>query len=137
MAVVGPPKVCTVCDVKHRRRSVFCSDRCKKRAQRNPAAAPAASSVAAFPTKPKMGRLQTSVLTELSKHDRADSPLGVTALLLAARLDRTADTGAAMAALSRELRATLDEATLGAAAPDSALDGLKDEVAAARARRRA
>lgn len=45
--------------------------------------------------------------------DRLESPAGAAAMVIAAKLDRGGDTGSAVAALVRELRAAVAEATAG------------------------
>lgn len=51
---------------------------------------------------------------ELDRVGQAESPLGTLALALAARLDRSGgDAGSAVAALAKELRQTLADATRG------------------------
>ena len=98
----------------------WCSDRCRKRAQR----APAPAVVLAVP--PGEGELTEVTRLELQEAGRVDTSLGQAALLLARRLDSTsADTGSSLAALVREHRATLAEATRGLKVAGDLLDELK------------
>lgn len=70
----------------------------------------------------------------LEEVDRQDSPLGAAAMALAMRLDQPGtDTGSALAAVARQLEATLESATRGAGSA-SAPDQLRDELAARRAK---
>lgn len=86
----------------------YCSERCKKRAQRRPGGTERAP---AKPAVPVTGELSISVLLELDAAGRADSAVGHAALALAARIDAAeGETGSALAAMVRELRATLAEA---------------------------
>lgn len=62
---------------------------------------------------------------ELAELDRQDTPLGRTALALAARLDAGQDSGASMAALAKQLRETLSAATDGAKVAADPLDELR------------
>jgi hypothetical protein len=55
-----------------------------------------------------------AVRRELDVAGRGASALGQAALLLAERIDAGTDTGSVVAALSRELRATLEAATRAA-----------------------
>lgn len=82
------------------------------------APAPTGGSVVAVTTK------------QLEEAGRLDTYLGAAALVAAARLDETADTGSAVAALLREFRVAMAEALAG----QQHADGL-DEVRQARERR--
>ncbi len=105
----------------------FCSERCRKRAQRGhvidlPIAADSGTPDTA---------LSTRVAAELTHAGRLDTSLGQGALVLARRIEEGRDTGTAVAALVRELRAVLADAVKGAQT-GSALDGYRDELAARR-----
>lgn len=76
------------------------------------------------------GSIETATRAALRAAGRADSPLGRTAILLAARLDSRQDTGAGLAAVSKQLASVLAEAVKDAVITESPLDEL-------RARRRA
>lgn len=69
---------------------------------------------------------------ELERVQRLDTPKGQHVMLLAATFVSGDYTGAALAAVSKELRAAMDEATRGTARPADAFD----EVQAMRRRRR-
>ena len=69
--------------------------------------------------------MRAATLRELEAAGRADSSVGLAALGLAARIDTAADTGASMAALVREYRATMAEAVRGASVAASPLDELR------------
>lgn len=73
------------------------------------------------------GALTRSVRAELEDVDRVGSALGVSALGLAARIDSGKEPGSALAALNRELRATLAEATRGTVR--SSVARMRDELA--------
>lgn len=95
-----------------RRARRFCSDTCRKRASRG--------NVISLPQRPKSGGRSASksvgdVVTvlatttaELDKLEQRATPLGAVALRLAERIDVGNETGAATAALARELRATME-----------------------------
>ena len=92
--------------------SKYCSDGCRKRAQRAPVA-PLAAVVTALPSPPSgdVGSLVAATTRELESADQIGSSLGQSCLLLARRLDSgSMDTGSSVAALVREYRATLAEA---------------------------
>ena len=73
------------------------------------------------------GGLVASVRATLDAVDRANSPLGQSALLLAAQVEAGGHTGSALAALNRELRATLAEASRGTVR--SSVAQMRDELA--------
>lgn len=109
----------------------YCSERCSKKARRK-----AAKTAEVVPIKSdvKPGRItrEDSVRAELEAAGKEMSALGVSALELAARLDSGAETGSGLAALNRELRATLAEALKGEVR--SSVSALRDELAERRAR---
>jgi hypothetical protein len=111
----------------------FCSERCKKRAQRG--------HVADVPAAPGSGTsggtaaLVSATRRDLQQAGRLDTFLGQAALSLAARIEADQDTGSAIASLNKELRATVAEALKGVQAPASSVTKLKDELAARRQRR--
>jgi hypothetical protein len=117
-------RACDSCQVVYeakRRASRFCSERCRKRAQRGHVVALPATE----PERPaESSGLRAAVLGELAAAGREQTALGQAALGLAVRIEQGADTGSAVASLVRELRATLAEA-LADARPVSALDELK------------
>jgi hypothetical protein len=79
--------------------------------------------------------LVAATRAELEAADRLGSAFGQAALALAVRVESGRDTGAAVAALTRELRASLDAALANARAAGSPLDAAKDELARRRALR--
>ena len=104
---------CDVCQNHYeakRPNSKFCSDTCRKRAQRAPEIVTAPLVAVDF-NPASAGALYAATLRELEACEQVESSLGQTALLLARRLDDTPmDTGSSVAALVREHRATLQEA---------------------------
>lgn len=66
-----------------------------------------------------------AVRAELEQIGKAASPGGAAALVLAARLDAGEDPGSAMAAMAKELRATMTELAQGAPAAVDPVDELK------------
>lgn len=126
-------RTCKVCGAEFESKSKlakYCSERCKKRAQRAPRrvdAEPDANAETAFPTMPNgMPSLTVATATELAEAGRLNTAAGVSALLLAVRLDQTtADTGSSIAALVREHRAALAKAVEGAATLADPIDELR------------
>lgn len=121
--------------------SKFCGDRCRKRAQRARLSKfdrQPRDDVSALPsTVRKPGPVTVAVLAELVAANRHDSALGQQCLYLAGRIDHgLAESGSALAALNRELRATRSEALAAVAGPGDALDEMarKREERLARAR---
>ena len=76
--------------------------------------------------------LSDAVRAELMEAGRLETSLGQAALVLAVRVEGGRDTGAAIASLTREMRATLLEAVKGAKAQSSRLESYRDELAARR-----
>jgi hypothetical protein len=136
-------KQCAVCPAEFeakRASARYCSERCKKRAQRSPDRAAAAAQPGKAPGLPAVlapGGLLAATEAKLDAAGRLDGPEGQAALILAARIDLSpfsAETGASVAALVRQLHATLAVALAGAKA---ASDPVEDELRTARERRRA
>lgn len=75
---------------------------------------------------PVASGLVAAVRAELEAAERDATALGAQALALAARIDTGADTGSAIAALSKELRAVMDSALAGAAKAADKLDELSE-----------
>jgi hypothetical protein len=98
----------------------WCSARCNKRGQRGHVVDLSAKAEA----PPAAAAVSVAVLAELVAAGRESSSLGVQALALAGRIDAGRDTGAAIASLSRELRATVEAALKGVAAKADGLDDL-------------
>ena len=114
---------CDVCGTPYtatRASSRFCSERCKKRAQRAPAtqrsdkrrqARPNAA-VVSIPQPDVTAGVAESTRRKLDGMGRLDTPLGQATMVLAHRLDDPrGDTGSAVAAMARQLQATLSAAT--------------------------
>lgn len=135
---MSPSRACDACGSLYqplRRTSRYCSGRCRKRAQRSGLAAPkddgAAREERAGRPAPR-GTVTAAVVAELREAKRETSALGQTCIALAQRIDAAhGESGSALAALTRELRAALD-ATLTAA---GAQTDVLDELAEARRRR--
>jgi hypothetical protein len=105
----------------------YCSERCRKRAQRQPAA------VIALPARigTAEGDLTSATRRTLEAAGRDESELGAAALLAAKRLDSAAitDTAAGVAALMKEYRATLADAMKDAERDDDALEQIRQSAA--------
>lgn len=99
-----------------RKTSRFCSDLCRARNK----------GASGEPEAPSLnGHVAASTRAMLEKAERVETPLGASALLLASRIDSAQDTGSALAALNKEWRATLAQATDGVKMAASPLDELK------------
>jgi len=106
-------------------RARYCGSTCRSRAfkerkQAEPAPDPTESDA------PLVARVRA----DLEGAGRLDTPLGQIAMILAHRLASQGDSGAAMAAVSRELRSVLGEALSGQASGD-----VLDELARRRRQR--
>jgi hypothetical protein len=114
---------CDVCGTTYtatRASSRYCSERCKKRAQRAPAtqrsdkrrqARPNAA-VVPMPQPDVTAGVAESTRRKLDEMGRLDTPLGQATMVLARRLDRpSGDTGAGLASLAKQLAAMLAAAT--------------------------
>lgn len=86
----------------------FCSDACRKRASRGNVIAIARQPKRQAASGSARGSVQVATRTQLDEMGFSDSPLGSLALALAERIDVGNETGAATAALARELRATME-----------------------------
>lgn len=115
-------------------RSRFCRDVCRamagKRAQRDAVVAEIAVHRAAPPQeaaepRPAVRLVADAVRADLERADRLGTVAGAAALAMAARIDAQAETGAAVAALVRQLHATMAEATKDATAAVDPLDELR------------
>jgi hypothetical protein len=108
----------------------YCSERCKKRAQRRPGGTKTAEVLAlpAEPTRdPEGDWLAQATEAELRNAGRLSSAIGQAALALARRIDASGgETGSALASLVREHRATLAEAVKDAAKAADPLDELRN-----------
>ncbi len=95
----------------------FCDATCRKRASRR--------SGPPVVDAPESDGLLNALRCELADADRLDTALGQQALALAVKLSSPFDTGSAMAAVSRELRAVREEALRGAEQAADPLDELR------------
>lgn len=77
-----------------------------------------------------MGVKRTGVLSatraELTKSNKLDTPLGRTALALAARLDDPDTPGSAMANIAKELRSSMESLERGTAKAGDPVDELRE-----------
>jgi hypothetical protein len=135
---VVPVKVTCACGAEfdaRNPRAKYCSDRCRKRAQRG-----GGGEVVALPTPPldepepeRGGGVERTTRAALTEAGRIETPMGQACLALARRIDFPGpDTGSALAALVARLESSLSVATRGAGAT-SAPNALRDELAARRA----
>ncbi len=114
----------------------FCDGTCRQRGARR--LAPPNRGTAEDVAAPiEDGGLLEALRRELKSAGRLDTALGQQALALAVKLASPHDTGSAMAAVSRELRAVREEALRGAGQDASPLSRARDELAARRTRRSA
>jgi len=129
-------KSCAVCGNSFeakRARAMYCSGRCQKRAQRQPAAEPRPSIAdkkadipqTSLPAGPFSG-IAVATAAKLEAAGRLDTPEGQAALMLAYRVDvGMAETGSAIASLVRQFHATLAAALDGAQAEMDEVDELR------------
>jgi hypothetical protein len=106
--------------------SRYCSPRCAKRAQRTGLArsAQGAATIAQPPAVTQ--EVEAAVRATLEDAGRLSTPLGQVALALARRLDSpSGDTGAGLAALAKQLAATLAAVTADVRPADDLLDELR------------
>lgn len=113
-------------------RAKYCSDRCRKRAQRG---GDVVALPAPVPDEPAelVGGVERTTRATLTEAGRIETPMGQACLALARRIDFPGlDTGSALAALVARLESSLAVATRGAGAT-SAPNALRDELAVRRA----
>lgn len=110
-------------------RSKFCGTTCRVRSSRG---AHAPAEVTTLPDRTPDAGLAAAVREELGAAGRADTMLGRAALALAARIDAQQDTGSGIAALARELRATIVAAMAGVQPANSPVIVMRDELASRR-----
>lgn len=103
----------------------FCSDACRKRAKRGNVIAIESARV---PTM-SAGSVEASTQAELEAVDLLGSALGQMAVALARRIDVGNETGAATAALARELRATMEAVEARAPQPEGKVSSLRLRLA--------
>ena len=133
-------RACDSCGASYeakRKNSRFCSGTCRVRASRGAVTPAVRASVSSLPppvVEPEESSLGlvVAVRQELEDAHRLETSLGQASLALAVRLESKGDTGAAVASLNRELRATLAEAVKGAHVAKSTLQSYRDELAARR-----
>ncbi|WP_202235285.1 hypothetical protein [Actinacidiphila reveromycinica] len=115
----------------------YCSERCKKRAQRRPGGVEADVKVLPRPADDEGdGALAEVVRAELAAVARAETSAGQVALALARRIDGAEqESGASLAALVKEFRASLAAATAGAEVETDPIDELRAHVQRKRAAR--
>lgn len=121
-------------------RSKYCSERCKRRYHRGARAeepAPQRAKKRAKRSADEPATIQSveaATIMQLAEANRLGTPLGQSALILARRLDASsADTGAGVASLAKQLQATLDAALANADTADDPLDELRARREAKRA----
>lgn len=105
----------------------YCSSSCRAKASNAvKRGGPAAPKAAPAPVAdlPVRNTLAEAVRNELEAAERLETFLGAQAVALAGRIDAGGDTGSAVAALSKELRAVMDAALAGAPKAADALDEL-------------
>lgn len=120
---------CDLCGksyVARRSDSKFCGSTCRSR-KATGAVVPIRPAEQPATDRPS---LVESIRAELRRSDAESSGLGVSALVLASQIDGGQESGSSLAALNRELRATLAEATRGQV--KSGLASMRDELAARR-----
>ena len=107
----------------------FCSDACRKRVARHGGAKPQLSVVESMPERPKnAGSLLGAVMIALEEAKTLETPAGRLAVSLASRIEDpvSMDSGSAVAALSRELRAVMAEALARSSKSSSPLDLIRE-----------
>ncbi len=105
------------------RATKYCSIECRKNANRQPRREPIVTQLPTVEEPAGEDPLVEAVRRELTEAGRIDTSLGRQAMALAERMADAA--GAAMAALSKELRSVMATATEGAAVAADPLDELK------------
>lgn len=106
-------------------RAKFCGDTCRQASHRAGPDGPEAPEPAAGDAPG--GFVEVATVAELEAAGREASPLGLAAVVLARRLDNSSnESGAAIAALARQLRDTLGAAMAGAQKAADPLDELRE-----------
>jgi hypothetical protein len=106
--------------------SRYCSPRCAKRAQRTGLARSAQGAAMIAEPPAVTQEVEAAVRATLEDAGRLSTPLGQVALALARRLDSpSGDTGAGLAALAKQLAATLAAVTADVRPADDLLDELR------------
>lgn len=121
-------KTCAACGVTFtasRASAKCCSDRCRKRYQRGGGQLVELRQVAQAESG-ELGRVELAATRDLEEAGRLSTPLGQAALVLARRLDGfSVDTGSSVAAVVRQLHATMSSALAGAHVADDPVDELR------------
>jgi hypothetical protein len=126
--------MCEVCPTEFeakRASAKYCSERCKKRAQRRPGGTTAAK-VLPLPAEPASepalgGSVAAATFAELESAGRLGTAVGQAALALARRIDAAgAETGSSLAAVARQHLVTLAEAVKGAQVQMDEVDELRN-----------
>ena len=102
----------------------FCTSGCRAKSSNASKRAPKPAPASVTPL-PERSALVAAVERELTAAKRLDTALGAQAVALATRIDSGADTGSAVAALSKELRAVMDAALADAETAADPLDELR------------
>lgn len=133
---------CDVCGDSYeakRATSKYCSARCRVSASRGAVTSHAGEADAVVTPLPApdvtIGPVETAAHAQLAEVERNSTTLGQAALALARRVDIGRDTGAGLAALVKQLEATVKAATADVKSAQSPLDKARDEVAERRAKR--
>lgn len=108
-------------------RKRYCDDKCRQRGHRG-------ATVTEITPDPVDESVAGSTRRTLEAAGRLDTPAGTAAMVIAGKLDRGGDTGSAVAALVRELRASVAEALSEAEVPDDPVDDLTRKREERRAR---
>lgn len=133
-------RMCVVCQAPYEARQTkakYCSSTCRSRASRGVKVAPVVTISDPAPvtdseTDP-VGPVESALLSELTEVDRETTSLGRAALALARRIDDGRDMGNGLAALVKQLEATMNAATADVRLEQSPLDRGRDELARRRA----
>jgi hypothetical protein len=119
---------CVVCDGQFeakRASAKYCGARCRERAYRG-----SRSAAVTLAAPVADGPLVRSARRGLESAGRLDTELGTLTLMLAAKIDSPGfETGAGLAALMREFRATLAEAMANAGSADDPLEAIRTKAA--------
>lgn len=126
-------KLCFDCGIEFdakRSAAKYCSERCKKRAQRRPGGVSETSEVPATQEQDeRIGdaeSLTAAVRTELAAAGRSESAAGRVVLALAQRIDAgDRESGASLASLVKEFRASMADATKGVKEAADPVDELR------------
>ncbi len=122
-------RACDCCRTLYTPRSPlsrYCGSRCAKRAQRTGLARSAQGAAMIAEPPAVTQEVEAAVRATLEDAGRLSTPLGQVALALARRLDSpSGDTGAGLAALAKQLAATMAAVTADVRPADDLLDELR------------